>query len=162
LTGCPRRFLFRSVSIFAIEARALTVTVTVTVRPGTTVVAVVSTDLFLASLGEFIVALILVTLIIALATRVLFLEPRAALAQHAEIMVGELQVIFGLDAVARKLRVARHALVFLEQLGGVAALAIVLPVARLATEVLPPLAAAAAPAAALTIIDQIHRPYAVS
>jgi hypothetical protein len=78
LSGCPRRFLFRSVSIFAIKARALTVTVTV--RPGTTVVAVVSTDLFLASLGEFIVALVLVTLIIALATRVLFLEPRAALA----------------------------------------------------------------------------------
>ena len=60
MTGCPRRFLFRSVSIFAIEARA----VTVTIRPGTAVVAVVSTDLFLASLGEFIVALILVTLII--------------------------------------------------------------------------------------------------
>ena len=49
-------------------------------------------------------------------------------------MVRELEIIFGLDAVARELRVARHALVFFEQLGGIAALAIVLAVARL----LPP------------------------
>jgi hypothetical protein len=53
------------------------------------------------------------------------------------------------------LRIARHALVFLEQLGGVAALAIVLPVARLAADILAPLAPTAAPAAALTIIDQM-------
>ena len=51
-------------------------------------------------------------------------------------MVRELQIIFGLDAVARELRIARHALVFLEQLGGIAALAIVLAVARLSAEVL--------------------------
>jgi hypothetical protein len=70
-------------------------------------------------------------------------------------MIGELQIIFGLDAVARELRVARHALVFLEQLGGIAALAIVLPVARLSAEVLTSLPPATAPAAALTIVDQM-------
>jgi hypothetical protein len=70
-------------------------------------------------------------------------------------MVCELQKIFGLDAVACKLRIARHALVFLEQLGGVSALAIVLPVARLSAEILSPLSPAAAPAATLTIIDQM-------
>ena len=53
-------------------------------------------------------------------------------------MVRELEIIFGLDAVARELRVARHALVFFEQLGGIAALAIVLPVPRLSAEVLAP------------------------
>jgi len=37
-------------------------------------------------------------------------------------MVRELQIIFGLDAIPRELRVARHALVFLEQLRGIAAL----------------------------------------
>ena len=70
-------------------------------------------------------------------------------------MIRELEIIFGLDAVARELRIARHALVFFEQLGGVAALAIVLPVARLSAEVLAPLSPAAAPAAALSIIDQM-------
>jgi hypothetical protein len=70
-------------------------------------------------------------------------------------MVRELQIIFGLDAVAGELRVARHVLVFLKQLGRVAALAIVLPIARLTAEILAPLAPAAAAAATLTIVDQI-------
>ena len=65
-------------------------------------------------------------------------------------MVRVLEVIFGLHAVARELRIARHVLVFFEQLGGVAALAIVLAVARLSADVWPPLAPAAAPAAALS------------
>jgi hypothetical protein len=70
-------------------------------------------------------------------------------------MVGVLQEIFGLDAVAGELRVAGHALVFLEQLCGIAALAIILPVARLPAEILAPLSTTTAPAAALTIIDQM-------
>ena len=71
-------------------------------------------------------------------------------------MVRELQIIFGLDAVARELRVARHALVFFEQLGGVAALAIVLAVARLSAEVpAASLSPTTAPAAALSVVDQM-------
>ena len=71
-------------------------------------------------------------------------------------MVRELQIIFGLDPVARELRIARHALVFFEQLGGIAALAIVLAVARLSAEISSAaLSPTAAPAAALTIIDQM-------
>jgi hypothetical protein len=89
----------------------------------------------------------------------LFLEASAAFAEHAVIMIGILQVIFGLYAVAAKLRVARHALVFLKKLGGVAALAIVLTVAvGPSTEVLGPLAATAAAAATLSIIDQMRFP----
>ena len=106
-------------------------------------------------LEHFLVA-VLGIVVVALATRILLLEPGPALAQDAEIMVRELQIILGLHAVAGQLGVARHALVLFEQLRGVAALAIVLPVARLATaHSLGPLPAAAAPAAALTIIDQM-------
>ena len=99
------------------------------------------------------VALIFVHVVATLTT--LVFEARAAFAQHAEIMVCELQIVFGLDAVAGELRIARHALVFLEQLSGVAALAIVLTVPRLSAEVRSPLSPTTAPAAALTIIDQM-------
>jgi hypothetical protein len=97
-----------------------------------------------------------------LTPRTLFLEARTILAEHAKIMVRILKKIFGLHTVARKLRIARHAFVFFEQLGGVAALAIVLTVPRLSAGVWAPLSTAAAPAAALSIIDQMLRPYAVS
>jgi hypothetical protein len=71
-------------------------------------------------------------------------------------MVRILQVIFGLHAVARELGIARHALVFFEQLGGIAALAIVLAVPRLSAKVpSAPLSPTTAPAAALSIIDQM-------
>jgi hypothetical protein len=71
-------------------------------------------------------------------------------------MVGELEIIFGLNAIARELRVPCHALVLFEQLGGISALAIVLTVPRLSAEVRSPLTPTAAPAAALSIIDQIY------
>src|SRR6185369_1351071 len=100
-------------------------------------------------------ALVLVHLLIALTTRILFLEPSTVFAEHPKIVIGVLQIIFGLDSVARKLGVARHALVFFEQLRGVAALAIVLPVPRLSAEVLAPLSTTTASAAALTIVDQM-------
>src|SRR3546814_14496905 len=51
----------------------------------------------------------------------LFLLPGAEVAHDAEIMVGELQIIFGLDPVARKLRVARKVAIFFAHLGAVAA-----------------------------------------
>ena len=76
-------------------------------------------------------------------------------------MIRELEIIFGLDAVARELGVARHALVFLEQLGGIAALAIVLAVSRLSAEILTPLSPTTAPAAALSIVDQMPPSLAV-
>jgi hypothetical protein len=109
---------------------------------------------FLASLDELFVTFVFVDVMLAPGT--LLLEPCAILAQHAKIMVGVLKIIFSLDAVARELRVTRHALVFFEQLGGVAALAIVLAVsARLSAEIRAPLSTATASAAALTIVDQI-------
>jgi len=107
-----------------------------------------------ASLDEFAVALVLVAIVAVLTA--LIVEAGAAFAEHSEIMVRILQIIFGLHAVARELRVARHALVFLQELGGITALAIVLAVARLSAEVPPsPLSPTAAPAAALSIVDQM-------
>jgi hypothetical protein len=109
-----------------------------------------------ASVGDFVVALVIVGLIVARTALLLVVEPRAVLGQDAEVMIRILQIIFGLYPIAGELRIARHALVFLEQLGGIAALAIVLAVAGLAAaEILPPLSSATAPAAALSLIDQL-------
>ena len=82
----------------------------------------------------------------------------AAFAQHPEIMVRELQPIFGLDAVTGELRIARQALVFLEQLRRIATLTLVAGVAAtaVARHSWGTLSTAAATAATvlLTIVDQ--------
>jgi hypothetical protein len=107
-------------------------------------------------LGAFIlfVALLIVHVVATLAP--LVLVTGAAFAKHAVIVICELQIIFGLDTVAGELGVARHALVLLVKLSRVAALAIVLAVPRLSTEVpASALSPTTAPAAALTIVDQM-------
>ena len=106
----------------------------------------------------FALAIVVIVVIDVLTPRAaLFVEPRAAFAEHAEIMVGELEIIFGLNAVTRKLGIARHALVFLEQLRRIATLPIVAGVAAAVTRhSLGTLSTTAATAtrAVLTIIDQ--------
>jgi len=104
-----------------------------------------------------IILLVLVERLAVLAARLF--EARARLGEHAEIMVRELQIIFGVDAVALHLRVAGERLVFLEQLGGITARTIVDAVAivlaaRITLRALL-LPATAATAAGLTIIDQV-------
>ena len=141
----------------ALIAEASTVVVAAAVRA---IVAVAAIASFVALVGlalglgalELFTVLVIVT-VVALA-RTLILEAGAIFAEHAEIVIGVLQIIFGLDPVAGKLRVARQALVLLEQLGGVPALAIVLAVPRLSAKVPSPLSTAAATAAALSLIDQ--------
>ena len=98
--------------------------------------------------------------VVVVTDTLLFVEPRPGIAQHAEIMIRELKIIFGLDAVAGLLGVARHALVFLMQLGGIAALAIILAIAAIivAGHALGLLSTATATAATLTIIDQAKFP----
>ena len=66
------------------------------------------------------VAVAVIAALLAACRRLFFLAG-AEIAQHAEIMVGELEIIFGLDPVARKLRIAREVAVFLDHLGGVPA-----------------------------------------
>ena len=102
-----------------------------------------------------------VILIVIVARTLLLVEARAGVAEHSEIMIGELQIIFGLDAVARLLRVARHTLVFFMQLGGIAALPIILAIAAIiiaAGDASGLLSTPTATAAALTIIDQAKLP----
>jgi hypothetical protein len=104
-----------------------------------------------------LVAVLITIIIVAIAALIFKAHP--ALAEDTEIMVRELKVIFGLDPVAGQLRVARHALVFLKQLGGVAALTIVLAVTAAPRHSLWALPTAATTTAALTIIDQAMFPY---
>ncbi len=92
--------------------------------------------------------------IITTLTPLLF-EADAAFAQNPVIMFGELEIIFALHAIAAKLGVPSHVLVFFEQLSGIAALPGVLTVAGLPTSVRWPLSPTAATAAALSIIDQM-------
>jgi hypothetical protein len=109
--------------------------------------------LLLGGVHHLLVAIILVEVI---ALRALILVARTALAENAMIMVGILEIILSLDAVARKLRVPCHVLVFLEQLSGVAALTIVGPISRVSASVRPPLPPATATAATLSVVDQIR------
>jgi hypothetical protein len=125
---------------------------------GTIVVAaIVLRTLLVAGLHLVLVALVVVAVIAAGSP--LLLEAGAAFAEHAVIMVGVLEIIFGLDAIPAELRVARHALVFFQELRGVASLAIVLTIAvRPAAQILRPLASTAATPATLSIIDQMLLP----
>jgi hypothetical protein len=88
----------------------------------------------------------------------LFLDTRAAGFEHAEIMVGELEIIFGVHPVAGALGVGGEVLIFLQQLRGVAAgaivdaIAVVTRVAAAASRLT--LATATATAAGLTIVHQ--------
>jgi hypothetical protein len=145
-------------ALVAVVARISLLAARTRVAPARPLAAVLALGLLVRSfrLGRFeILVAIVAVVIVALAALVLILEPGSALAQHAKIVIGELEIIFGLHAVARELRVARHALVFLEELGGIAALAIVLAVPRLSAEIPSSLSPTAAPAAALSIIDQM-------
>jgi hypothetical protein len=154
-----------SSALFAVEAARLTI-VARAARPAILTVATIlaligfgggGRGFTLAGLDQLFLAVLVIEVLVALAAAllVLVLEAGPALTQDAKIMVRELEIIFRLDSIARKLRVARHALIFLEQLRGIAPLAIVLPVPRLSAEVLTSLTPTAAPAAALTIIDQM-------
>jgi len=94
-------------------------------------------------------------------SRLLLLEAGAALAQYPEIVIGELEIIFGVDPITLHLGIARESLVFFEELGRVAASAIIDPVAAILAAIrtiwprrtLSP--ATAATAAVLPIIDQL-------
>ncbi len=85
---------------------------------------------------------------------VLFVEARARFGEDAEVVIRELQIIFGVDAVALALRIGRERLVLFEQLGGVTARAIVdaIAVAVIGVTATLALSTTAATATGLTII----------
>src|SRR3546814_6384461 len=74
----------------------------------------------------------------------MLLHARAVLVQHAKIVIGELQVIFGVDAIPLHLRVTREILVFLVALIRIAPRAVVDAIATLRVA-LRALSATAAP-----------------
>ncbi len=104
----------------------------------------------------------------------LILEPAALIAQHPEIMVGELEIIFGVHPVALTLRIRREVLVLLVKLVRIAARAVIDTIAvvgttltaltRAATIVAAAatVATATAPSLLLPIIDQACRPLPVT
>ena len=107
-----------------------------------------------------VATVVVIAIIVAALAPLLLIGARAAIAQHAEVMIGKLQIIFGLDTIPGKLRIARHALIFLEQLRGIATLAVVLPITAIVAARHAPglLSTATATAAGLTIIDQAKFP----
>jgi len=107
-----------------------------------------------------ILVITVVELVVRAAARLIFFKARARFGEHAEIMIGKLQIIFGVDPVALHLGIARQRLVFLEQLGRVAAGPIIdaIAVFRTAPRIAPTLRAlpaTTATAAGLTIVDQV-------
>ena len=107
-----------------------------------------------------IVAILAILILLLALTLALLLEAGAAFGEHAEIMIRELEIIFGHHPVALGLGVPREIAVFLVELDGVAARPIVDPVASIGTVGVrsPHLRAAAATATAvLPIVDQRFR-----
>ena len=150
------RLLLAILSILLlVTARLLALILLLLLLLGLLRLIVVAVHLAVEAFALTIVVIIVIDVLTSRAA--LFVEPRATFAEHAEIMVGELEIIFGLNAVTRKLGIARHALVFLEQLRRIATLPIVAGVAAAVTRhSLGTLSttAATATSAVLTIIDQ--------
>jgi hypothetical protein len=151
LDGDPLVFDFRFCLLTRRAIALEPIAIAIPAIAATTALVVFAALVFAAGLDHFLFILVFVRRIVAALPALLF-EPGAILAEDAEIMVRELQIIFALDAIARELRVTRHVLVFLEQLRRIAALAVVLAIA---SEILAPLATTAATAAALSIVDQM-------
>jgi hypothetical protein len=89
----------------------------------------------------------------------LLLLPGAVVGKDAEIMIGELQIIFRVHPVAGHLGVAGHILVFFKKLGRVAACTVVNPVTAVATAPVTTVGAtvvvpAAITATGLPVVDQ--------
>ena len=120
-----------------------------------TLVLAILVVIIIVGIGRDGVGAFILVVFVTATPLVLFLEARPAVLEDPEIMVGELEIIFGLDAVPGKLRVPRKRLIFLQQLGRIAALAIVLAIAiGPIGHARGSLSTTTATAAGLTIIDQ--------
>ncbi|GAA4221256.1 hypothetical protein GCM10022253_27030 [Sphingomonas endophytica] len=115
----------------------------------------------IALVAEIVAVVELIEVVALAAHRLLVVRPAALVREDTEIMIRELQIIFGVDAITRHLRVAGHVLVFLEQLRGIAPRATVDPVAAVtlsmaaaATLTLLLATTTAATATVLTVVDQ--------
>jgi hypothetical protein len=118
-----------------------------TIIAGTVITAAVVTGARITALVVTLIALLAVTgvdrvvaaiftvahiIVKAILAPAIVRLPLAIIAQHPEIMFGILQIIFCGHPIAGLLRIASQGAVFFQQLGGVAALAVVQPVAVIA------------------------------
>ena len=132
------------------------------VRPVRTLRAILPDWALLTLLDLHLVAVaveIIVVVAIIVQRLALVVEPRTVFAEHAEVMIRILQIIFGLDPVASLLGVSRHVLVFLEQLRGIATAALVAAIAAspaAAADTPRLLTSTTAPAAVLAIVHQVQ------
>jgi hypothetical protein len=130
-----------------------------TVSFGAFTIAILPRLLLAVAIRLHVLVVEFVAFLVVLPARTLVLDAGAILTEHAKIMVGKLQVIFGLHPVAGELGITRQALVLLQQLGGVAPLPIVAGVATgVAGHAPGSLPTAAATATTLAIVHQILVP----
>ncbi|VXC73013.1 conserved hypothetical protein [Sphingomonas sp. 8AM] len=114
----------------------------------------------IALVAEIVAVIELVEVVALTPHRLLIVRPAALVRKNPEIMIRELQIIFGVDAITRHLRVAGHVLVLFEQLRRIAACATVDPVAAVtlsmtaAALTLRLATTTAATATVLTVVDQ--------
>jgi len=91
---------------------------------------------FDAEIAAVVFAVLLLPAFTALATvraGALFFLPDARVGKHTEVVIGELQIVFGLHAIAIHVGVLRKLAILFEQLGGIAPCATVDPVLLLTT-----------------------------
>ncbi len=139
-----------------------------TLVTGTVVAGTVVAGTVIAIVGAVIVALDAIHLavqaivVIAFAAAAVFGLAITVIAKHTEIMFGVLQIIFCRDTIAGLLGITRQGAIFFQQLGGVAALAVVQPgtiivatshLLRARTRI-----AATSPPPLLVVPDQDRRP----
>ena len=136
---------------FTLAARLTLGTFAARCRSSLTLVLILA---FALIAGEDLVLILILVIGEIVAAAALLLEPGAAFAQHPEVMIGKLQIIFGLHTVTGQLCVAGKRLVFLVKLDRIAARPVILPVAGAGRIVGRTCAATTAPTAVLTIVDQ--------
>ena len=134
----------------------------VAVTPIVAIATIVALDAILtAGVGAHVavaVEILVVVTVELVAGATLFLDARTPRFQHAEIVIGELEVIFGVHPVAGALGVGGEVLVLFQQLRGVTtravvdAVAVITRIAAAASRLT--LATATATAAGLTIVHQ--------
>lgn len=159
ITGIPAIRTVAPIAAVVPLAAIITSVVTAIIPP----IALIGIDPVIGHTFDIAVEILVIAifeLVVRATARLTFFEARTRFGEHAEIMIGKLQIIFCIDPVALHLGVARQRLVFLEQLGRVAARPIINAIAVFGTTpgiatTLRALPATTATAAGLTIIDQV-------
>ncbi len=119
----------------AIARFPIAVTIAITVAVAIAAIAAIITAIGLiridpvighaVAIAVEILIIAIVELVVRVAAWLAFFKAGAGFGEHAEIMIGKLQIIFGVDAVALHLGIARQRLVFFKQLRRITARAIV-------------------------------------